>query len=131
MSNRPIVTAVACIAFLALAPVASGQSDPARVALEAWVGQVNTGTAETLEEYINSSFTTSFIARVPLEPMLELHRQLMGVKPLAIASFDSDTGSELVATVSSTGGPSFRIQLSATGDPPLINGMLIEPEESR
>lgn len=127
--TRPSTVASLMLIMLALAPPTPAQSDPARVALDSWLDQINTGTEEALEGYITSSFTTAFLRQVPVEQMLGVHRQLMGVKPLALESIESDTGSELVALVSSTGGPSFRVQLNATGDPPLISRMLVGPVE--
>jgi len=131
--TRPstVASLMLMLIMLALAPPTPAQSDPARVALDSWLDQINTGTEEALEGYITSSFTTAFLRQVPVEQMLGVHRQLMGVKPLALESIESDTGSELVALVSSTGGPSFRVQLNATGDPPLISRMLVGPVDDQ
>jgi len=123
------IRALLALPLILALPVAA-QEGAARAALDTWLEQINGATAEELQGYAAGAFADSFLQQISLEQIGALHQQLRAVAPFEIDSLESETDSALVALLRTTAGRWFRLQLSVSGEPPKIDGILIQPAEA-
>ena len=116
--------------LLRVAPARAAQQGAAGAALETWVERMNTATDDELRAYVSSSFAESFLQQVPLDQMMAVHAQLRAATPLEIEEIETDHGNAIVALLGTSSGTRLRAQLSVSGNPPLIDGLLLQPAES-
>ena len=114
---------------LATLPAAT-QEGPARATLDIWLGQLNNASPEELREYASTAFSEAFLKQVPLDQLLQVHQQLKGAGSFELGPIESDSGLSLVALLHASSGPWFRAQLTVAGDPPKIEGFLIQPAQA-
>ena len=113
--------------LLVLAPSIGAQQGAARAALDDWLEHINTASAEELETYSAAAFSEAFLSQVPLQQIGTIHQQLQAIAPFAVESLESEAPTALVAFLRAASGGWFRLQLSVSGEPPKIDGMLIQP----
>jgi len=107
-------------------PVAAWQG-AARAALDEWLQHINESSADALRAYSAEAFSAGFLAQVPLEQIGAIHAQLQAIAPLELDSLESESAGALVALLHASNDMWFRLQLSVSGEPPRIDGMLIQP----
>lgn len=90
---------------------------------------MNEASDEELQEYVAGTFAGSFLQHVPLEQMMTVHRQIRDAAPLTLEEIESETDQAVVAVLGTATGRRLRAQLSVSGDPPRIDGLLIQPAE--
>lgn len=111
-------------------PVASKSAGAARAALDTWIAQLNDAAPEALRSYIAGAFAQAFLDQVPVEQALAFHQQLRGAGRLELDGLEAERDRAVVARLRSASGRWFSAQLSVAGDPPKIDGLLIQPDSA-